>query len=111
MKPKKFEYLISKIADDWYLDANDCVKGTFKQAGKPKGPRRKINRDGEALEPNTSIHRVHILKLKSYFEVCKKCGIINENPVHVIDIKAGTMRNKKCGCVLPHFTPYKKHKN
>lgn len=107
MKPKKFESKIQQVAEEWCLDAQDLIRGTFKQAGKPKGPRRRLNKLGENLEPNLSIHRIHILKLRSYFEVCPKCGLVNENPRFTINIRDGKAKNSECGCVLPHFKPVK----
>lgn len=100
MDRKKFYLKIDQLAEQWYIDANAPIKGTWATKLHPKGgPRRKTNQKGEEHPINESSGEVQIVRWAHSEQFCQNCCKLVQNRVEDINLEKKTV---KCSCGLKY---------
>lgn len=99
MEQKKFYRIIDLHADEWYIDANTPVRGTWKNKDGQKGPRRKTNQKGEVNEINTTSGEVQVIHWAKPERMCVQCCHMVKDRIELINIKTCQV---KCSCGMKY---------
>jgi hypothetical protein len=112
MDKKKFEQLLDQVAEDWYIDSNPPVKGTYTSDGhQPTGPRRRTRKNGIAIDQNFNGGYPQVIKFKSIASTCPACNESIEDRIELIDLTIRRVKSYKCGCKYPFFIDSNKQKS
>jgi hypothetical protein len=96
MDKKKFEQVLDQVAEDWYIDSNPPVRGTYTSDNhSPTGPRRRVNKRGEFMEQNISGGFPQVAKFRPIEEFCDICNKTVYNRTVTINL---ILKTKKCDC-------------
>ncbi len=100
MEPKKFYNKLDQAAKEWYIDANEPVRGTYKTTKTDQlGPRRKTDHKGQTAKANTTSGQVQILKWACQEHICVQCCKMVSNQIEEINLRSGQV---KCSCGLKY---------
>lgn len=101
MERKQFYQKIDELAEDWYIDANRPVKGTWGSKLYPKGsgPRRKTNYKGEENPINTTSGEVQVVRWAHEEQFCQNCCKMVKDRVEDINLEKKVV---KCSCGLKY---------